>query len=54
MKTFVICIGIVALIGAALLWVCAWAVGEMEKEEQELLRIQLEDDRTTCGLIEED
>lgn len=54
MKTFLIFIGIVILAAAALLTLCAWALHKTDAEEQEEIRILMEDDRLSCGLIEED
>lgn len=54
MKILVIYIAIVILCAAALLFLCAWALHKVDAEEQEEIRIILEDDRCSCGLIEDD
>jgi hypothetical protein len=54
MKTVLIIAGVVALAAAAVLWVCAKALNEVAKEEEQDLRLQIEDERLTCGLIEEE
>lgn len=54
MKTFLICIGIVILAAAGLLAICFRAIHKADAEEQEEIRILMEDDRLSCGLIEED
>ena len=54
MKTVLIIAGIVVLAAAAVLWICVKGIGKMAEEEQRQIRQQIEDDRLTCGLIEED
>lgn len=54
MKTVLIIAGIVVLAAAAVLWICVKGIGNMAEEEQQQIRQQIEDDRLTCGLIEED
>lgn len=54
MKTVLIVAGVVALAAAAVLWLCVKALNEVAREEEQQLRQQIEDDRASCGLIEED
>ena len=54
MKTVLIIAGVVALAAASALWLCAKALNEVAKEEEQQLWQQIEDDRISCGLIEED
>ena len=54
MKPVLIIAGVVALAAAAVLWACGQGIGKMTQEEEQQIRSQIEDDRLTCGLIEED
>jgi hypothetical protein len=53
MKTVLIIAGVAALTAAAVLWTCAKGIGQIAREEDQQIRHQIEDDRLTCGLIEE-
>lgn len=54
MKTVLIVAGVLVLAAAAVLWICVKGIGKMDWEEQQQIRQQIEDDRLSCGLIEED
>ena len=54
MKTVFIVAGVVVLAAAAVLWVCTRALNQIAREEDLQIRSQIEDDRLTCGLIEEE
>lgn len=47
-------LGLVALVLIGVLRFFVWAVGTAAREEDRQIRQQIEDDRVTCGLIEED
>lgn len=50
----VIVLGLAALIGAAVVFGCLRGVDKISKEEDARAAMQMEDDRLSCGLIEED
>lgn len=47
-------LGLAVLVMAAVGIICVISVGSISKEEDERARRQMEDDRVTCGPIEED
>ncbi len=54
MKIVLILAGVLVLAAAAVLWICVKGIGKMAEEERQQIRQQIEDDRLSCGLIEED
>lgn len=54
MKTVLFVAGIIVLAAATVLWACTRALNQIAKEEEQQIRYQIEDDRISCGLIEED
>ena len=54
MKIFAIIIGAVILAAAAVLCACLRGVAAISKEEDRRNTVLMEDDRFSCGLIEED
>ena len=54
MKIFAVIIGAVILGAAALLFACLRGVATISKDEDRRNAILMEDDRCSCGLIEEE
>lgn len=54
MKTVLIIAGVVVLAAVAVLYGCVKGLKQIAKEEEQQIQRQIEDDRLSCGLIEED